>query len=204
MFARFQIRAREVVKRKRDFQAEYRRRVERALAKGLSKAQARGHRRATEAKVASTRAQRELDDAKLQMGLRFLRKEKSFTKAAKEAHVSPERLRTIAIEKGIVEKRGRRWVIKHDLPRRVLIFTNAQEKQITVGDFSEASLIGKHMSAISWSLRTNDFRGMRPFAGKFVTDIAGNTYPLETRKNVLYRLSHAGGSSFEQIYRIVV
>jgi hypothetical protein len=193
-----------VVKRKRDFQAEYRRRVERALARGLSKAQARGHRRATEAKTTKNRAEKALDDAKLQMGLRFLRKEKSFTKAAKEAHISPERLRTIAIEKGIVEKRGRRWVIKHELPRRVLIFTDGREKKITVGDFSEASLVGKYMSAVGWFLRTNDIRHLRPYASKSVTDIDDTQYPLETRPNTLHRLANAGVSSFEQVYRIVV
>lgn len=193
-----------MVKRKRDFQAEYRRRVERALAKGLSKAQARGHRRATEAKVAPTRAQRELEDAKLQMGLRFLRKEKNFSKAAKEAHISPERLRTHALEKGIIEKRGRRWLIRHDLPRRVLIFSRGHEFQIIVGDFKAASLVGKYMSAVGWFLKTNDISHLEPFIKKTVKDIDGKIHPLETRPNVLYRISLDGGSSFEQIYRIVV
>src|SRR5471032_3127772 len=87
---RVQLGAREVVKRKRDSKAEYQRRMALGNARGLSKAQARGHRRAKEAKVARNRAEKALEDAKLQMGLRFLRKEKSFTKAAKEAHISPE------------------------------------------------------------------------------------------------------------------
>jgi hypothetical protein len=193
-----------MAKRKRDFKAEYRRRIERALANGLSRAQARGHRRASEAKIIQTRAQRKLEDAKLQMGLRFLRKEKNFTLAAREAHISPERLRTHALEKGIIEKKGRYWVIRHDLPRRVLIYTAGREKQITVGDFSEASLVGKYMSAIGWFLRTNDISHLRPYIHKAVSDIAGDSYPLETRPNILHRLAGAGVSSFEQIYRIVV
>jgi len=193
-----------MVKRKRDFKVEYRRRVERALARGFSKAQARGHRRATEAKVAKTRAERTLEDAKLQMGLRFLRKDKSFSKAAKQAHISPERLRTYAEEHRIIEKRGRRWVIKNDLPRRVLIYADGRERKIVVGDFKAASLVGKYMSAVGSFLNSNDGSYLKPFISKTVTDIEGKPHALETRKNLLYRLSHAGGSSFEQVYRIVI
>ena len=191
-------------KRNRDFAAEYRRRIQRGLSKGLSKSQARGHRRPSEVKVTKTAKQKALEDHRLQLGLRFLRKEKSFAKAAHEAGLSQERLRTEAIEKGIVEKRGRRWFIKHDLPRRVPIFTGGREKIITVGDFSEASLVGKYMSAVGWFLRTGDERHLKPYVGKRVTDIAGDSYPLEVRPNSLHRLANAGVSSFEQIYRIVV
>jgi hypothetical protein len=193
-----------MVKRKRDFKAEYRRRVERALAKGLSKAQARGHRRATEARVAKSRAEKALEDAKLQMGLRYLRKEKSFSKAAKEAHISPERLRTYAKERGLIEKRGRHWVIRQNLPRRVLVYSGGREHIIIVGNFKAASLVGKHMSAVGSFVRTADISHQRPFIGKTVKDIDGNSYVLETRPNFLYRLSHAGGRNFQQIYRILV
>ena len=189
---------------KRDHAAEYRRRIKRALAKGLSKSQARGHRRATEAKVAKSRTEKVLDDAKLQMGLRFFRKEKSFSKAATEAHISPERLRSYAIENGIIEKRGSRWTIKDKLARRLLIFSGGREHAITVGNLKAASLVGKYMSAVGSFLRSNDKSYLKPFIGKSVTDTDRKSYVFETRPNVLYRLSHAGGSSFEQMYRIVV
>jgi hypothetical protein len=57
---------------------------------------------------------------------------------------------------------------------------------------------------VGWFLTTNDKSHLKPYAKKYVTDTDGKTHLLETRPNVLYRLSHTGGRSFEQVYRIVV
>ena len=183
--------------KKRDYKAEYHRRIAKGRTKGLSRSQARGHRRAEKAK-------RAVEDHKLQVGLRILREKGSFAQAAKEAHVSPERLRRYAMENDIVEQRGQRWTIKKALRRRVMIFSDGTERVITVDTHKAASLVGKYMSAAGSFLRTNDKSHLRPFVKKSVTDISRKSYPLETRPNVLYRLSFAGGSNFEQIYRIVV
>lgn len=193
-----------MVKRKRDGKKEYRRRIARGAARGLSRSQARGHPRANEAPAKRTHRITALDDVKLQMGIRALRTERSITKAAMAAQISPERLRAYAHEKKLIEKRGRRWFLKLDLPRRVLIFSGGRERIITVGDFKAASLVGKYMSHVGWFITTNDKSHLKRFIKKSVTDINGKSYPLEVRPNVLYRLSHAGGSSFEQVYRIVV
>ncbi len=193
-----------MVKRRRDSKKEYRRRIARGAAKGLSRSQARGHPKAHEASAKRTKRISALDDAKLQMGIRALRKEKSVNKAAKVAQISPERLRAYAQEKKLIEKRGRRWFLKLDLPRRLLIFSDGRERTITVGDFKTASFIGNYMSHVGWFSTTNEKSHLKKFVGKSVTDINGNSYLLETRPNVLYPLLHAGGNSFEQIYRIVV
>lgn len=191
-----------MTKRNRDYRAEYRRRIERGLAKGLSKAQARGHRRAQEIRSASKR-EKALEDAKLQSALRLLRKNKSLTKAARESRISVERLKRIALEKGVIEKRNRRWAIRQDALRQVLTYSNGQSRIITV-ELPAASLVGQYMSAVGKFLSSNARRHLEPFIAKSVTDTKGNTHPLETEPNQLYRLDLIGGPSFEDVYRIVV
>lgn len=189
--------------RKRDYKAEYRRRITRGLAKGLSKSQARGHRRASERKIAKSRAERSLEDSKLQTALRILRKDRSIHNAAKEAHISEERLRAYAAETGLIKKKGRRWVLKKDLTRRLLIYSSGRERVITASKSRAASQIGKYMAHVRWFLEANDASHLKPFVGKSVKDSAGKFHPFETRPNTLYRLA-SSTSSFEQIYRIIV
>jgi len=186
----------------RNFKAEYARRIANALARGLSRSRARGHAKAGETPARG--APRPIEDERLQIALRTLRKEKSFGAAARAARVSPERLRRQAIERGLIEKSGRRWRTRSNLPRRILVFSKGQSLAITVGDLPAASLAGKYMSAVGRFLETNDRSALAPFVGKAVVDLSGKEHPLETRPNVLYRLSSTGEHSFEQVYRIVI
>lgn len=189
-------------KRSRDFGAEYRRRIARGVARGLSRSQARGHPKPAE--FLRRRSTRPIADDRLQFALQQLRRERSLTKAAKAAKISPERLRRHAVERHIITKSGRRWQTRSDLPRNVLVFSNGRSLPITVGDFESASRVGTYMSAVGHFLNTNDRSVLLAFAGQSVTDIAGRTYPLEINPNSLYRLSAAGEHTFEQIYRIFV
>jgi hypothetical protein len=94
------------MRKPRDYKAEYAHRIARGSARGLSRSQARGHPKVAETPVWS--AGRSLEDARIQLALRALRRERTFAKAAKTAKVSPERLRKYAIERGLIEKAGRR------------------------------------------------------------------------------------------------
>lgn len=190
-------------KRVRDYVAEYRKRIERGLAKGLSRSQARGHRRANEGSPSTGGMAKPIEDHKLRLALRELRKEGSLSRAASQAHISPERLRRLAVEQGVIERRARKWSIRADLPRQLPIYSEGRERIITVGDFAAASQAGKYMAAVSRFLATNDPKYLASYAGTSITDIKGKSYPLETRPNTLYRLAHASPASFEQIYRIV-
>ena len=189
---------------KRNYALEYARRIARAVTRGLSKSQARGHPKPAEAPTGSRRTAKPLEDDRLQLALKVLRQEKSLTVAAREAKVSPERLRRYATEKNIIERRGSRWIIRQQLPRRMLLFSDGRAVQVVVGDFASASKIGRFMSAVSAFLRTNNPDGLRPFEGASVADISGKIHPFETRPNALYRLASAHDQSFEHIYRIVI
>jgi hypothetical protein len=193
-----------VMKVKRNYVAEYARRIARAVAKGLSRSQARGHPKPTEAVIKSRRSARPIEDDRLQLALKVLRQEKSLTFAAHEAKISPERLRHYATEKNVIERRGRRWIVRHELPRRMLLFSDGRALQVVVGDFASASKVGRFMSAVSAFLRTNNPAGLREFEGMSVADISGKTHVFETRPNALYRLASAHDQSFEHIYRIVI
>lgn len=191
-------------RKKRDYRAEYKRRIAKGVKKGLSRSQARGHRRAHESLASTRRKARPLDELKFQRGLFLLRKGEPLASAAKSVGVSRERLRNYAAEKKAIEKNGRKWVVKQNLPRRVLIYSKGQDKAITVGTFEQASLVGRYMSAVGQYLRTGDASVLKPFIGKSVRDIDGKSHRLETGPKTLYRIAHTATSTFEQIYRYVI
>ena len=190
--------------RSRDYKAEYARRIARGAARGISRSQARGHPKPKELSVSSKRPPKPIEDQRLQLAFKVLRQEKSLSAAAKAAKIAPERLRHFATKRDIIERQGRRWIVRQQLPRRMLLFSDGRAFPVVVGDFASASKVGRFMSAVSHFLRTNNLAGLREFEGVSVTDVSGRTHPFETRPNALYRVASAHDQSFEHIYRIVV
>jgi hypothetical protein len=191
-------------KSKRDYRAEYRRRIASGAATGISRSQARGHPKPSESIAGSTRRARPIEDDRLQIAFRVLRQEKNLTAAARAAKMSPERLRHYATQRGLIERQGRRWGVRHELPRRMLLFSDGKAVRVVVGDFASASKVGRFMSAVSTFLRTNNPVGLHEFEGASVVDLSGRRQGFETRPNALYRLASAYDQSFEHIYRIVI
>jgi len=113
-------------------------------------------------------------------------------------------LRAAALSKGAIEKQGRRWAVKAELPRKVLIYSEGREYTPTVGDFAQASIAGKYIDAVGDFWTTANPEHLKPFEGESVTDINGRSYPLETNPNALFRLRKLTRTSFEEVYRIVV
>ena len=185
----------------RDYKAEYQRRVARALSNGLSRSQARGHAKANEAPLSSKA--RSPPDERLEYGLRKLRSTGSLSAAAKEAHVSAERLRRVIRELNLAKREGRKWVHSDSRIRLIEAVTTEGVLPLKVAGFEAASLVGKHDAAVKAFLDTQDISLLDPFRGVSVKDTAGRRHFFETNPNALYRLAASGSEVFEQIYKII-
>lgn len=190
-------------KRLRNYRREYRLRIKRSMAKGLSRTQARGHARATE-NIPSIKRSRPLEDRRFQRGLRLLREDKSLSEIAKELGTSRERLTRQLETTKAATKKGRRWVVRDDLPRRMLIFANGIAIIIIVANRQTASVVAFFMGAVGRFLRSNDPAELAFFVGKSVRDIDGKVHQFETDPETLYRLAHTGSESVEDAYRYVL
>ncbi len=84
------------------------------------------------------------------------------------------------------------------------VITGGEAIDLTLRDFEQASLNGKHLAAVGGYLTSNDIDLLRPFEGQSVIDVSGVSHPLETDPNALYRFAHAGGEAFHEIYRLNV
>lgn len=184
---------------KRDYKAEYARRIANAAKRGLSRSQARGHARAGETTIRSKTLK---SDERLEAALKLLRQTGNQGRAAKEAGVSAERFRRFLRTNALAQRQGRRWHITDNRTRRMTVISGGEASEITLRDYEQASLNGKHLAAVGAFLRSNDIDLLRPFDGQSVVDASGEAHPLETDPNALYRLAHAGSEVFHEIYRL--
>jgi hypothetical protein len=187
--------------RQRDYKAEYQRRLARASARGLSRSQARGHARAGESAVRPNRTIK--SDDRLEAALKTLRRVGKQTTAAKEAGISPERLRRFLRENALAERRGRMWQITDRRPRRMTVISKGEAKNLILSEHDQLSLNGRHLAAVQKFLRSNDTQLLLPFEGQAVADAKGRPHPLETDPNALHRIASAGGEVFHEVYRLV-
>ncbi len=189
--------------RKRDYKAEYQRRIANAAKRGLSRSQARGHARHGETPVRA-KAGAGLSDHQMVAAIRALRQTNNQGRAAKEAGVSAERFRRFLREHKIAERKGKSWLISNRLKPRMTVISNGEAREITLRNFDQASLNGKHGAAVGAFLRTNDIDLLSPFEGQSVIDAKGKAHPLETNASALYRLDAAGSEVFHEVYRLIL
>ncbi|MDR5726521.1 MAG: hypothetical protein RB191_03530 [Terriglobia bacterium] len=193
-----------MARKKRDYRSEYKRRLQRAAKRGLSKSQARGHPRTGERSL-SAKAMAALEDARLQQGLRALRKGDSVAGAARSAGLSPERLRKYITDHKIGRKRGRKWeLVEKRLRWAWEIFSEGRMVSIVVADPETNSRIGTYLNAVRRLLETNDPSALKRFRNLSVKDVHGQKYRLETSPNTLYRLAHTERETPEDFYRYAI
>ena len=187
--------------RKRDFKAEYQRRIANAGKRGLSRSQARGHARSGERSV---RDKPIASDERLEAALRLLRQTGNQGAAAKEARVAPERFRRFLRQNALADRKGRTWRITDSRPRRMTVLTAGESKELTLAGFSQASINGEHLTAVRAFLGSNDIDFLRPFDGRSVIDAEGKSHLLETDPNRLHRIAAQGEAVFHEIYRLII
>ncbi len=185
--------------RQRDYKAEYQRRISKADQQGISRSQARGHARASEAPL---RPKPVKSDDRLEAALKLLRQTGNQSRAAKEAGISAERFRNFLQSNSLAKRQGKHWHITDNRSRRMTVISDGEAHPVTLRDFEQSSLNGRHLAAVGAFVRSNDIDLLRPFEGQSVIDVTGQAHPLETDPSTLYRLHHAGSEVFHEIYRL--
>ncbi|MGO4705787.1 hypothetical protein AB4072_08425 [Microvirga sp. 2MCAF38] len=183
----------------RDYKAEYQRRIQRGAARGLSRSQARGHARAHEPAMRTGSK----PDERFERALKSLRLTNNQSWSARSAGISVERFRRFLRENNLAQRDGRSWKLTDDRLREITMITNGKIRPLRVFGYETASLIGQYGNAVGNFLRTNDVNFLEPFKGRSIHDASGVEHIFETNPNTLYRLVHAGGETFEVIYRLI-
>lgn len=187
--------------RKRDYKAEYARRIANAKKRDFSRSQARGHARAGERPIRGARSKR--GDAPLEAALKALRRTGTQKRAAKEAGVSVERFRRFLRENKLAKRKGRKWIISDPAPRQMLVISDGEARTRKLAGLKEASRNGSYLAAVKAFINSNDIDYLEPFVGRTVRDTAGKEHIFETDPNTLYRLAASDSEIFEDIYRLI-
>lgn len=175
----------------------YRRRIERALARGLSRSAARGHAKFGE--DPASKAPRK-PDLRIKDGVALIAAGQTLSGVARELGISRERLRTAVAEQGSYKRRGRRHVFVPHRPNDLPLYSQGASIRVRV-DEENAARLGSYMAAVRRFLRTNQADHLRLFVGQGVTDLKGKVHVFETDPEALYQLAARGRPEFLKNYQ---
>ena len=127
-------------------------------------------------------------------------KDYSLTRAAREAHTTPETVRKYGRSALIRSKNGRYAATTSDrLTRRVWFLTKTGKVELPLRGSRAASQVARHMAAVDQFLTTGDARPLAAFKGRAIRS-GKKSFPFLTDTEVLERLADAGEVSFERLY----
>jgi hypothetical protein len=171
------------------------------MARGHSRSQARGHPKAGETPASRRGAYR--NEQRLLKGVRLLdRSGYTFQRAAREAGVSPERLRRYAHETGYAQKERGRWRVPERHRGTVLfpIFSKGQLKKVKLSDQDQKAKLGLYMQRLRFVLETNRPEWLSEFSGDYVTDDIGVRHYFETDFRVIRVLTDHFEGDVEELF----
>lgn len=186
---------------RRDFKAEYARRVAKGLEAGKSRSQARGHARAGE-RPRSPGPRLAPGKGPFELAVRKIARGSYLRTAAREFGLREETLRRYLKENVQAERKGRKWIITDTRPRQFPVYSDGAIAHPWLTP-AEATRASDYMRAVNRFLFTGRRKLLKPFEGAGVTDIKGRLHPFETDVDALYELDAAGELSFPEIYKIV-
>lgn len=196
------------MKHSRDYKAEYDRRIRNALARGLTRSQARGHPGAFLSYASErqpTRA-RSKPDRQLEEAIKAVRAGESLSAAARQARVGRERLAAYAKRFAGGAWQGSTWTFDDKRIRQIPIIAAGEPNSliIRVPGFEPAHLAGQHFEEASQALE--DQAKFPAFIERWrdvsITDTTGRSYALSIDPNQLYRAVAADEIDWTRIYHL--
>jgi hypothetical protein len=178
-----------------------RRNIKRAF-KNRTRLKPRSRSRVRTSRKSKTAAQ-PISERKIRRIVKQMKAGKSLTRSAQAAGVSPSNARQLLKSAKLLKKRRGRWIIRADVPTRMLLYSDGEAKWIIPANGKARSAIGKFMNAVRTFLTTNNPESLVPFVGKSARDITGNRHSFETDENTLYAITSTGRESVEEIYRYI-
>jgi hypothetical protein len=155
-------------------------------------------------KALKKRVQRRVDqDPRLEIAVKDMNRGSSLTEAARSVSLSRKDLQSFIKRRRLVIRKGDRWTIKDNRPRRVPVITRGRIRVVTVDGFKEASRAGAHYQAAGNFVQTNNLQVIKPFDGRSVRSANGKEIALETDPNALHRVAAMDFPPFHEIYEII-